>query len=159
MQIYFITARVRREGNVFTGVSLSVHKGVPQSLVCSQVLSGGYPKSQVLSQVLVPGPFWGEWWVPQSQALSLVSGPRSFPILAVRVLQSQLRGTPGQGYPNQEWGTPEPGQGWVPHLHWDWATPPPPPTTEQQSEYLLSGGRYSSCGHAGGLSCSFGLHA
>ena len=40
------------------------------------------------------------------------------------------------------------------YLLWTGVTPPPPPKkTEKQSEYLLHGGRYASCVHAGGLSC------
>ena len=56
-----------------------------------------------------------------------------------------------------DWGvaTPLPlarsGQG-VPQLGGPtWGKPPPPP---QHMEYLISGGRYASCVHAGGLSCS-----
>ena len=52
---------------------------------------------------------------------------------------------------------------------WNWTGVAPPPRlgldvskkkpcpgqeTEQQSEHLLQGGRYASCVHAGGLSCS-----
>ena len=33
--------------------------------------------------------------------------------------------------------------------------PPPPPGTGQHMEYLISGGRYASCVHTGGLSCLF----
>ena len=63
------------------------------------------------------GKYWGGG--PQSQALSQVSGPRSF-----------------SGVPLTQ---PE-----VPQCQ---------PETKQQSEHLLHGGRYASCGHAGGLSC------
>ena len=61
---------------------------------------------------------------------------------------------PGMGYPpDLGWGTPKPDLGW--------GTPPDlrgyPPTWDgvppQHSEYLLRGGRYASCVHAGGLSC------
>ena len=58
---------------------------------------------------------------------------------------------PRRGYPPQgtiqQTGTqvryPTPGRGHLPR-----STP-----TEQHSEYLLRGGRYASCVHAGGLSC------
>ena len=46
----------------------------------------------------------------------------------------------GQGIP------PRPGTGYLPDL--GWGTPP------QHSEHLLRGGRYASCVHAGGLSCT-----
>ena len=52
------------------------------------------------------------------------------------------------GYPppqcHDRLGYPRPGQ--------DWGTLPPP-ETEQQSEYLLRGGRFGPCVHAGVLSC------
>ena len=47
-------------------------------------------------------------------------------------------------------GTPMPGRGSTPY----WGTPHPP-RKEQQSVLLLSGGRYASCFHAGGLSWFF----
>ena len=67
-------------------------------------------------------------------------------------------------------GTPLPSGldgGTPPPVRTGWGYPPPPseldegippPThpcqeTEQQSQYLLRGGRYASCVHAGGLSC------
>ena len=34
-------------------------------------------------------------------------------------------------------------------------SPPHPQRNKQQIEYLLRGGRYASCVHAGGLSCSY----
>ena len=76
---------------------------------------------------------------------------------------------PGQdgGYHSQGWGTP-PIQGWgIPPVQ-RWGTsssrdgvPPPIPHPEmgtpssvgQQVEYLIRGGRYASCIHAGGHSC------
>ena len=57
----------------------------------------------------------------------------------------QDRGTPTGG----TWVLPGPGQG-VPGY--------PPPGTGQHMEYLISGGQYASCVHAGGLSC-FMLHS
>ena len=63
------------------------------------------------------------------------------------------------------WGTPcQDRMGILPLLGLDGSIPPPPirtgldtpPTsdeTEQHSEYLLRGGQYASCIHAGGLSC------
>ena len=56
----------------------------------------------------------------------------------------------GWGYP------PLPSQDGV-RLILGWGTyhlPPPPLQPRQQREYLLCGGRYASCVHAGGLSCS-----
>ena len=71
---------VRREGYVFPGVSLCPHGG------------GRYPTPRFFLRSVVPGPFLGgpQSWpgggyptsgmgVPQSQVLSQVSGPRSFP--------------------------------------------------------------------------------
>ena len=60
---------------------------------------------------------------------------------------------PGMGTsPDLEWGTPpRPGTGYHPKCEIRWGTPPP---TDQHSEHLLRGGRYASCVHAGGLSCS-----
>ena len=52
---------------------------------------------------------------------------------------------PGRGAPAQ--GTPPPTWQGVP------AQGTPPPQQEQHSVYLLRGGRYASCVHAGGLSC------
>ena len=51
---------------------------------------------------------------------------------------------PSRGAPAQ--GTPLPAGGARPGY-------PPPPQQEQHSVYLLRGGRYVSCVHAGGLSC------
>ena len=62
------------------------------------------------------------------------------------------------------WGTPQPGMGYPPVQIWmgyspvqTWGgiSPPPGQETEQHSEHLLRGGRYASCVHAGGLSCSY----
>ena len=95
---------VGREGNVFTGINLSVHKAgvlfpggtpVPGSFpgLWSQVLSRGTP---------VPGSFPGLW----SQVLSW-GVPQSWP----------SGGTPGQGTSSQDrTGVP-------PQLGQDWGTP------------------------------------
>ena len=79
--------------------------------------------------------------VLQSQVLSQVSGPRSFP-----------RGypNPGQRVPQDRVPSDQARTGVPPT--WDWGTPSQDRTeTEQRSEYLLRGGRYASCGHAGAL--------
>ena len=79
----------------------------------------------------------------------------------------------GTGYPPDiGWGTPQTLDG-VPPQTWDGVPPGPGtgyppgpgmgypprhgtgyPPTDQHSEHLLHGGRYASCVHAGGLSCS-----
>ena len=76
----------------------------------------------------VPCSFTGLW----SQVLS-----RGYP--------SPSQGVLGLMYPPPPTGTREPSLGW------DWV---PALETVQKSEYLRHGGRYASCGHAGGLSCS-----
>ena len=106
---------------LFSQVCVSVHTQV------------GYHSlwSQVSSQLLVPWPFW--WGttapgsfpvsgprsflegVPQSQVLSLVSGPRTF-------AGGGGAGTWGTSWPGQYWGYP-------PHPGQDWGTSPPPPGT------------------------------
>ena len=81
---------VRREGNVFTGISMSVHTGegtpVPDSFsgFWSQILSRRYPSPRFFPRSLVPGHFQG-------------------------VYQSW----PGE-YPSPSWGggTPVPGRGY-----------------------------------------------
>ena len=45
-------------------------------------------------------------------------------------------------------------RGYPPCPRLDGVTPLPHQETDQQSEHLLRGGRYASCVHAGGLSCS-----
>ena len=112
-----ITARVRSTtgGYVFTGVCL--FKGV------------GYPGlwSQVPSQPLVPGPFWGA---------TPISGPRSL-----------LEGTPdlAGGHPRPKWGTPWPGLGYPPQ--WGLGCPPPRQGQVKPRAYRLL------WFPAGGLSC------
>ena len=63
---------------------------------------------------------------------------------------------PGRGVPAQS--TPLPGRGHLPGVPpptWQGAPAQgtPPPQQEQHSVYMLCGGRYASCVHAGGLSC------
>ena len=90
--------------------------------------------------------------VPQSQVLSLVSGPRSFqerypsPRFFPRSL---VLGPFPEGYtspslfPRSLVSGPFLGGGYT------------SPETEQQSKFLLCGEWYASCSHAGGLSCYF----
>ena len=82
------------------------------------------------------------------------------------------RGYPSQGMPahgtplgqvRMGGGVPQPGghlPGVPPQPGEDRGVPqpegaPPPPGTGQHMEYLISGGRYASCVHAGGLSCFY----
>ena len=114
------------EGNIFSFVSSHLGGGgVPQSQILfpgawSQVLSGSTPdltrevaQSKVLSQGLwpqvlsrgVPQNWLGGWEIPQSQVLSHISDPRSFPGGYSRT----------EVPPNQDWGTlPQPGLGYPP---------------------------------------------
>ena len=142
---YFITVRIRRmiEGNVFTGVCLLTGGGGLPHGLCSQVpslVSGSRPFP---GRGGIP---WSCYWsctksCPRSSlggtpvlSLVLFGGRGDTPVLSL-VLPG---GTPGQGYrpvrigvlPSQDRGTPP-----------------------QESEFLLRSGRYTSCGHAGGLSC------
>ena len=123
------------EGTVFTGVCLSTGGGgtpIPGSFpgLWSQVLSRGLPESQVLSQVSGPRSFPGGYLSPRFFPRSLVPGPFQG--------GTQQKSQPG--------GTPERIE--VPPLpSWDWGTPCP-------SEQVLATRRaVASCGHAGGLSC------
>ena len=50
-------------------------------------------------------------------------------------------------------GYPSPQQGYPPSRGTPGSGTPPPPGAGQHMEYLISGGRYASCVHAGGLSC------
>ena len=114
-QFWLVTAHIQRMGKVMFSVWPP---------------PGAYPSPMSFPRSLVPGPFWG-WWVPQSQVLSKVSGPRAFPeeypspswegVPQDRCTPSQDRsGVPpartGKGYrqSGQDWGTPQPGQEWVP---------------------------------------------
>ena len=99
---------------------------------------GGTPVSgpRSLFQPLVPGHFWGEG-VPQPLVLD---PPGSFS----GVSQSGARtGYPRPAARTRTGGTPQPGPG-------QRGTP----WTEHDTDRICSG-QYTSCGHAGGLSCSF----
>ena len=70
------------------------------------------------------------------------------------------QGAPAQGTPHLAGGTcpgyPPPSRGHLPRVPPTWQGVPArgtPPHQEQHSVYLLRGGRYASCVHAGGLSC------
>ena len=173
---------VQREGNVFTRVCPSIHPSVcPRGGggYPSQVqLEGGrgYP-SQVQpwgGGVSRPGPDGGG-------ALARGRPPQGTPLGPGQDGGTPARGAPtpgspqarsGWGYPSQGghpprvapvarsgWGVPQPGG------HTPPGTPPQPgqdrgggypeypPETGQHMEYLISGSRYASCVHAGGLSC------
>ena len=59
----------------------------------------------------------------------------------------------GTGYPpSQTWNRVSPPdlRPGTPPRAWDWEPPPP----QHSEEHLIRGGRYASCVHAGGLSCS-----
>ena len=135
-----------------------------QVSVCSHRGGGGVPGTPSPSHNTSTGPmsFPGRGDTP-------VTGPRSLPRGVPRpgpdregVPQSGPDGGVG-GFPSQ--GVPWPGphggypsQGWVPPPSRDgippiqrWGTPAP--LIGQQMEYLIRGGRYASCVHAGGLSC------
>ena len=93
-----------------------------------------------------------------------VTGPRS--LLGQYPSQVQMGGTwpgPDQGYPSQVWmGVPQPGWKGYPCQAWgtpiQWWVPPgqgwgtPLPRIGQETEYLIRGGQYALCVHAGGLS-------
>ena len=123
-----ITARIRRmrEGNIFSLFTL-VGRGVP----CPRSgWGGGNPRSEwggTQSQVWMG---WGQYPIP---------GPDGgYPILLTGEYPHPRS---GQVYCIQDWmGYP------LPHPH------PPPPSEDRSA--LLHGGRYASCVHAGGLSCS-----
>ena len=151
-----ITVRIRRmtEGNVFTWYTIpggtpilpDGGQGVPPSFL----MAGGTPS-----------------FLSRGTPIFQIGGTPSF----------FMRGTPGgtptsRSGPRSGWGTPWSGldgyprtpirTGWgyplsgldggYPPVGTGWGYPPPPKKTEQQSEYLLCGGRYASCVHAGGLS-------
>ena len=128
-----VTARVRSTTGdyVFPGVSLSTQG----ALSPSHNTSTG-PMSFLAGTPVPAGGGGGtQYRVPPSQ---------------VRMGRGTLYWGPphqGMGYPptrdgvhSQGWDTPQPGMGY-------------PPGIGQQREYLLRGGRYASCVHAGGLSC------
>ena len=75
--------------------------------------------------------------------------------------QNGGEGVPQGTYPPAKVGTPQPGQdGWRGTPRYltlpptKVGTPPPPPGIGQHMEYLIRCGRYASCVHVGGLSCS-----
>ena len=135
---HLFTARIRSMGKVmfshFTGVCL---------------FTRGYPSPRFFPRSLVPGPFQGstpvvaggypspDHGVPRSQ-------PKGYHQTGVPPPPDQDR-TEVPGQDRTEVPPPPPRRIGLGH--------PPPPKTEQQSEYLLRGGQYASCGHAGGLSC------
>ena len=132
------TARVRstREGNVLTLVCVSVHtcRGTPPQDLRSGW--GGYP---------IPGldtpPDMG-WGTPPRPGMEypLHQTWDGVPPLDLEWVPSPR---PGMGYP------PRPGTGYPPRHGMGY-----PPETDQHSEHLLRSGRYASCIHTGGLSCS-----
>ena len=131
----------------------------------SQVWVGGYP---------IPGLGEGGYPIPG------LGGGYPIPGLGGGVPhpRSEWGGTPSQvwvgGYPILglgERGTPS--QVWMvggvtppPLARSGWGNPPPPPpwlmgyipTPHQHSEHLLCSGRYASCVHEGGLSCSLSCY-
>ena len=88
----------------------------------------------------------------------LSRGVPHFQVLSKRYPSEGGTPVPVRGYPNPSWGYPREDMGLgYPQLVLDYSPagtglPSPFLETEQQSEYLLRGGRYASCGHAG-LSC------
>ena len=122
---------VRREGNVFTGVSLSVHVGGGESQALSLIsspssFSGGHPSPRFFPWSRVFGPFLG---YPREDRCTSQLG-LGYPLAGT--------GEPLAGYPSAGTGLP-PG--------WEWGIHPI--GTEQHSEYLLRAERYASYSHAG----------
>ena len=157
------------------GYPRQVKTGVPQPApdggegYHSQVQMGlsmmGYPLARsdqgvpqhgyLLSWDVIP-PARSEWEYPRTR----------YPILGWDTpppQPGQDGGTPGQGSPHNGMGSPlaRSGQGTYPRMGYPHPGMGPPPVLGwgtpwlgQQKEYLLCGGRYASCVHAGGLSCS-----
>ena len=79
------------------------------------------------------------------------------PMSFLGVYPSDWSQVPSWGYPSPRWEYPilryPPGQGRDTPPSQGWGTYPPPPGIGQQMEYLICGGQYASCVHAGGLSC------
>ena len=164
IKLYFdaniFTARVRstREGNVLTrvcpSINLSVHRGgYPYPIMLCNISQnamrwGGYPD-----------PPWGGTQVRYPPWLGTPPGGGG----------TRVRYPPGGGYPGQvppRGGYP----GQVPPRGGTRVRYPPGGVTRvryppggggtrvgQQKEYSLHGGRYASCVHAGGLSCSVNI--
>ena len=125
------------------------HRGVswgtgvpPSSAGWSQVRRGG--------KVPIPGHDGGglPWGTPMGYTIQVPGQDGDVP-----------QGTP----PSPGWGSPSRSQvrlGYPPSAGWGLPPPSVPgqdrgvPRLEQYGVYLLRGGRYASCVHAGGLSCS-----
>ena len=124
--------RSTRELNIYTWECLSVHyqRGVLQP--GPRVGGGVYPHPSPLGGT----PIWLTGGTPRTE---LGYPPKS-----------GLDGVPPPPI-STGWGYPLP-----PPPCWQWMVIPPSPyqETEQQTEFLLHGGRYASCFHAGGLSCT-----
>ena len=136
VEVYYRPHQKDGEGTVFTGVCVCPHWG------------WGYPSPRFFPRSLVPGPFPGQWFQVLSRGYPSPS-QEGHPRYPHQVMT-------GTSWPGQD-GSPSPpparrGLGY-PSLpaRSGWGTPPP--GTEQQSEYLLCGGWYASCVHAGGRSC------
>ena len=137
--------------NVFTGVCLA---SGPRSVPRGEHLFSG-----TRSFLGVPRGLWSqvhpEGYSQSCHCSCLKSCPRS---------RQGVPSCPGWGVPSPGWGTPPPSHnveapiltriGYPPM-----ALPPPPsqnrgsPQNRRASASLLRGGRYASCGSAGGLSC------
>ena len=169
--VHVITARIRRmgEGNVF---SLFTSGGVPVSHNVLQHFpechgaAGGVPCQVQPGGVPWPGVPWqggtlagGVPWLGGTLAGGTLA--RGVPWLGVPWPGGTLAGGyPGQGgtlargYPGR--GVPWPGGlPWPGGVPWPGVVPWPGGRTQlgQHREYLLHGGRYASCVHAGGLPC------
>ena len=158
-------------------VCISPHQS---RFICSYRPRAYYDGKILFSQVSVPHP-GGGGGCTSSPSHNTSTGPMSFRGGDVPQWLVSGWGYPGQvrmgvpwpgqdrkypnqvrmGYPLSRYGVPpSPTRDGVPHSQ-GWGTlparmglPPPPPRLGQQMEYLIRGGRYASCVHAGGLSCS-----
>ena len=135
------TACVRSmTGNVFTGVSLSVHNPSHNTSTGPMSFPEGVPHLHPIILPLVPCPFWGypsDWLqvpsqeVPQSQVGGTPVLVRGVPHNGVSPSRS------GWGTPWLGWGTPQLFMGYPPRIGFAWIG------------YVTS----ACCGSAGGLSC------